>query len=63
MFDVKRTIDEMAKAGNPAVEAVSACYATVRWSSAGGDVITKEFVDCAMTVLRRMMTHPACERV
>ena len=63
MFDVKRTIDEMAKAGNPTVEAVSAYYATVRWSSAGGDVITKEFVDCAMTVLRRMMVHPACERV
>ena len=45
------------------METVSAYYATVRWSSAGGDVITKEFVDCSMTVLRRMMTHPACERV
>ena len=63
MFDVKRTMEEMAKAGTPTVEAVSAYYATVRWSSAGGDVITKEFVDCAMTVLRRMMAHPACERV
>ena len=63
MFDVKRTIDEIAKSGNPTVDAVSAYYATVRWSSADGDVIPKEFAGCAMTVLRRMMTHPACERV
>ena len=62
MIDVKRTIDEIAKSGNPTVEAVSACCATVRWSSAGGDVISKEFVDCAMTVLK-MMIHPVCERV
>ena len=63
MFDVKRTFDEMSKAGNPTIEAVSAYYATVRWSSMSEDGISTEFVKCAIAVLQKMMINPACERV
>ena len=42
MFDTKRTNGELATAGNPTVEAASACYETASWSSAGVYTIANE---------------------
>ena len=63
LFDVKRTADEIRKRGAVTVDAIATYYASVRWSSSSGEAISREFVDCALTVLRRMMVVPACEKV
>jgi hypothetical protein len=62
MHDVKRTMDETAKREPVTVEAVTAYYASVRCSSAGEN-ISKVFVGCSMTVLRRVIVLPQRERL
>ncbi len=63
MFDVKSSMDGLAaRGGRNSAENVAAFYRTVRWSE-GGDSITREFIDCSMTVLKRLMALPRCAQI
>ncbi len=58
MFDVKATMDRLAETtGKATVEGVAAHYTVLRWAQ-GSDVITNQFVESSLTVLKRLMSLP-----
>lgn len=61
MFDVQSVAERIeASSGAANVERVAAHYQEIRFADGAGEKITKEFVDCSMTVLRRLMALPRC---
>ena len=42
---------------------VAESYKPVRFAEDAGDMITKEFLDCSMSVLRRLMSRPKCHKL
>jgi len=64
MFDVKSVMDRKAgSTGGVTVSDVAKYYQDGVRFAEGSDVITAEFVDCAMTVLRRLMATPRCSEL
>lgn len=63
MFDVKSVRDRRAATtGATTAAAIADHYKKIRWGE-GSEVITAEFVDCALTVLNRMMAIPLCSQL
>ena len=64
MSDVQAVATQLeASVGSATVERVADHYKTIRFAGDAGEVITKEFVDCSLSVLRRLMSRPKCHKL
>ena len=63
MFDVKSTMEELSKTGVVTQDSVSKYYQQVKFSIAGGEPISNEFIDNTITVLKRMMSILECTKI
>ena len=64
MFDVQAVATQLeASVGSATVERVADHYKMIRFTAEAGETITKEFVDCSLTVLRKLMSRPKCHKL
>ena len=56
-------MEDLGKTDVVSQDRVTEYYKWVKFSIAGGEPTPKEFIDCAITVLKRMISIPECTKI